>query len=428
LVAACNPDGATPLPTTPAACAAPTPVPVTGVAPIADCVIRATAGGPPLGYVWGYSNGGAETQSIPLGATNQFIGTGPSQGQPVVFEPGEHRGVFHTGIDASTWMLGASVLSAASARTCTPTWSGNTESVRVGRTILDLVPDTSAAIVPTPVDANGDAVAELPGDLAVTVDGAASYTVPLRVPDGLGGMQPRLALAYSSRGGDGLLGVGWSLGGLSQVSRCPKNLAAEGLAADIHFDSTDQFCLDGEHLRQVGSANGGIDYRPENSPFLRVVALNPDALGPTEFDVYEPSGRIRRYGRDAVSTLQGTIVAVSADPNSWTATPTEDLSHTGRLTWFLRSEEDRFGNKSIWEYANNQTCPTASATPCEPAYEVYPTQIRYTAAKGSNTTTRSVRFVYDSNRLGAPDFVPATAPSVTMWRKFGRIRDEPTSS
>jgi hypothetical protein len=41
------------------------------------------------------------------------------------------------------------------------------------------------------------------------------------VPPGRAGIQPNLSLEYASGGGNGFVGVGWGLAGLSRISRCP---------------------------------------------------------------------------------------------------------------------------------------------------------------------------------------------------------------
>ncbi|MBA3564781.1 MAG: hypothetical protein H0W33_12395 [Gammaproteobacteria bacterium] len=46
------------------------------------------------------------------------------------------------------------------------------------------------------------------GELSVDPSGTANYRVPIAVPPGVAGMQPDLAFLYSSRAGNGLLGVG----------------------------------------------------------------------------------------------------------------------------------------------------------------------------------------------------------------------------
>src|SRR4030095_5870018 len=57
------------------------------------------------------------------------------------------------------------------------------------------------------------------GQFSVSESGAATYTIPLQLPPGSGGIQPQLALSYNSQSGNGLLGVGWSLSGLFALTR-----------------------------------------------------------------------------------------------------------------------------------------------------------------------------------------------------------------
>ncbi len=42
--------------------------------------------------------------------------------------------------------------------------------------------------------------------------GSMTYRVPLKVPSGVGGLTPSVALSYSSGGGNSEVGFGWSLG------------------------------------------------------------------------------------------------------------------------------------------------------------------------------------------------------------------------
>src|SRR3954451_18482348 len=75
----------------------------------------------------------------------------------------------------------------------------------------------------------------LPGQLSVGQAGAATYSIPIALPPGTAGMAPTLSLDYSSSGGDGFLGVGWSLSGLPSVGRCPRTKAQDGGMGGVNF-------------------------------------------------------------------------------------------------------------------------------------------------------------------------------------------------
>jgi hypothetical protein len=56
--------------------------------------------------VWGYTNNGAQDESVPVGATNSFDNPGANAGQPTVFKKGRAQNAFivtHKG--SSTWTL-----------------------------------------------------------------------------------------------------------------------------------------------------------------------------------------------------------------------------------------------------------------------------------------------------------------------------------
>src|SRR5882724_13333190 len=78
-----------------------------------------------------------------------------------------------------------------------------------------------------------------PGSFRVTETGAAEYRIPIQVPPGVAGMEPKLALLYNSQAGNGLVGVGWSLEGLSSITRCPRTIAQDGARGAINYDMND---------------------------------------------------------------------------------------------------------------------------------------------------------------------------------------------
>lgn len=145
----------------------------------------------------------------------------------------------------------------------------------------------------TPIVAGANA-GYLPGSGHVTPDGAYTYRLPIDVPPGRG-IEPSLAITYSSRAGDGMLGVGFSLSGLSSILRCHKTIAIDGVVDGIDNDETDVFCLDGQRLVRVigGYGADGTEYRTEEESFTRVVSYGSPK--PERFRAWLKDGRIRDY-------------------------------------------------------------------------------------------------------------------------------------
>ena len=148
-----------------------------------------------------------------------------------------------------------------------------------------------------------------PGSFSVNESGAASYSIPIAIPPGTAGLQPTLSLLYNSQSGDGLLGMGWSLGGLSVITRCPQTQALDGVRGSVNFDANDRFCLNGQRLIVVSGSYGadGAEYRTEQESFSRIISYGTAGSGPASFKVWTKSGQVMEYGvtEDARIEAQG---------------------------------------------------------------------------------------------------------------------------
>jgi len=116
----------------------------------------------------------------------------------------------------------------------------------------------------------------IPGTGGVS-GGSATYTLPLTIPPGRNGMTPSLSVNYSSKGGNGILGVGWSLSIGSSIYRCPQTIAQDGYSIPVRLDdNTDRLCLDGQRLMLVSGTGyfvNGAEYRTEQDSFAKIVRL-----------------------------------------------------------------------------------------------------------------------------------------------------------
>ncbi|MBI2312111.1 MAG: hypothetical protein HYU77_06395 [Betaproteobacteria bacterium] len=219
----------------------------------------------------------------------------------------------------------------------------------------------------------------IPGEFRVSETGAATYTIPIRVPPGTAGMEPKLSLSYNSQAGNGLLGVGWSLSGLSAITRCPRTVAQDGVRGGVNYDPDDRFCLDGQRLVAITGAYGadGTEYRAERDSFAKVVSYGTAGNGPAWFKVWTKSGQTMEFGD----------------------TPDSRIEAQGRTTvrvWALNRVQDTKGNYFTVTYTEDN-----------PNGQYYPAQIDYTGnAIAGVTPANSVHFIYEA-RSDILDFYQA---------------------
>ncbi|WP_433017977.1 polymorphic toxin type 17 domain-containing protein [Kribbella sp. CA-294648] len=179
--------------------------------------------------------------------------------------------------------------------------------------------DAAAVANPSATTAAGEVTDSTRGEFSVSERGSANYSVPLRVVPGRGGFQPGLSLNYSSEAGDGQVGVGFSLGGLSKITRCAKNIGFDARSEGPRFDDDDRFCLDGLRLKAVVGIYGAnhTEYRTVPDTQRRVFSLRPagtGAEGPASFTVESPDGVKETFGTDGSTTyvqVGGNQVAVT---------------------------------------------------------------------------------------------------------------------
>jgi RHS repeat-associated protein len=279
-----------------------------------------------------------------------------------------------------------------------------------------IVPSQTIPGVSTP-DSTPETPGRIDGSFAVTDNGQATYRIPLWVPSGRNGVQPNLALAYNSDGGDGLVGQGWHLDGFSRIERCPRDYARDRNRQAIKFDDGDALCLDGERLVVVSGDyfHNGSEYRTENDKYIKIVQVGYDPngtyltnspKGPGGFEVYLPDGTRRSYGYTDQATavkefhgspsavLEGDMALISAS-DSDDKDPTVTYYRGARLAWLLASSRDRFDNEVTYSYTPSKTWGTGADS--HEVIDFLPESIAYTSGTGI-TADRKITFEYDDKR------------------------------
>lgn len=193
--------------------------------------------------------------------------------------------------------------------------------------------DTASKVsIPTD-DSTASPVGYLTANFAVSASGAATYDVPIALPPGSAGVAPEISLSYNSQSGEGIAGLGWSINGLSSISRCPQTKATDGVIGGVNFDSNDRYCMDGQRLIAIKGQDGGngTKYRTEIDSYSTITSFDTDGDGqPETFKVETKAGEIIYYGstasdlQNASLKLGGNISGVASKTISWMIRRLED--------------------------------------------------------------------------------------------------------
>lgn len=277
-----------------------------------------------------------------------------------------------------SFLLALLVLSACSFHHSTTTQEGR---LGTAQSAQEFPPPPTWPDFPSDPIVPSEGLGYLEGSGHVTPTGEYVYELPLAVPPGRAGVQPALSLVYSSRGGNGRAGVGWSVSGLSEIRRCGKTMAVEGTVDGVDYDATDAFCLDGKKLVQIGNVETGVEYRTEHDTIAKIVSNNQN--NPYSFRVWTKDGRIWDY-----EALQATRTKPK-DTSPFTIVPQNPV----KPVWLLKQVHDRSGNFMSFVYTIDEEADAPYAI------EYRPHRIEYTYLDGAaGPAKRWVEFTYGLER------------------------------
>jgi RHS repeat-associated protein len=232
------------------------------------------------------------------------------------------------------------------------------------------------------VPANSGVAGYTEGYLNITDIGSATYSVPIVCPSGTGGVQPKISLSYNSQGGNGIIGKGWSLIGLSTITRSGKNKAQDGIDKGVDFDSTDTYNLDGERLVAIKGAYGAneTEYRTEQTSFSRIISYGNNQGCPDKFKIWTKSGLIMEYGYTEDSRI-------------------EVAGKSAVIFWVINKISDTKGNFMTFVYEENRR-----------TNEYVPLSINYTGNEKTGLQPyNSIQFEYSNRSDSIAQFVKGSA-------------------
>ncbi|MFO1307539.1 MAG: Ig-like domain-containing protein [Burkholderiales bacterium] len=307
-------------------------------------------------------------------------------------------------------------------------------------------------------------IGTLAGKFDVSESGAATYSIPLKVAPGTAGMEPSLSLNYSSQGSYGQLGVGFSLGGLSAITRCPMTEAQESFVKGINYDGSqvnDRWCLDGQRLVPVSSPvlipsdpifpidpNGALkqEWRTELDSYVKVESFtetNPSTQtvgGPYRWRVTTKSGQLLDFASrwwvvsNGVSQLNGAPSSGHANNEKLYLLDriSDRVGNFIEIDYSNRDYEANPSDDTTWTtlYRMHNQCGVAGRGPSPllaqpigayPSVEYWVSEIRYFAASSGCADEHSaVIFFYDD--------IPSQASAASRIRYYDQGAGQSTIS
>jgi len=264
------------------------------------------------------------------------------------------------------------------------------------------------------------ATAALAAGVTVSDSGTPVVSIPITVPPGIAGMEPKLSITHTGAGISGPLGVGWSIHGLSSISRCPTTFAIDTKRASVGFAPTDKLCIDGQRLIPVnasgqpvmtlddarGVASGYVEFRTEKDTYSRIraygIANGSDVNGPAYFKVWTKAGQIFEYGNTADSRIeaQGKNVV---------------------MAWAVNRISDTVGNFIDFAYEERSTAAGSGPTAGPTSGKEWNIQRIFYTGRTAQTAANRVDFVYTDRSFGLAEAFQQGSKNLSV-RQLTEIR------
>ena len=246
--------------------------------------------------------------------------------------------------------------------------------------------------------ATDNAVGSPKGLFQVNESGAATYSLVLDMPKGIGGMQPSIGVTYNSQGGNGVAGWGCNITGISAITRAPKDIYHDGTAKGITHGQGGAFYLDGKRLLLKSGTSGtvGATYTLESDPFTEITALSFSEYSGFYFQVKTPDGMTYDYGSRSDAHMQFYSNGIYK-------------THA----WYLRKAKDARGNYIEYEYTHDGNF-------------VYPIRINYGCNENGTDCRDRISFDYEDRTDAQPFYLEGT--QCTMKRRLKYITTSESSN
>lgn len=188
------------------------------------------------------------------------------------------------------------------------------------------------------------------GEIDITSSGQLQFTLPIALPPGVKSIAPQINLSYTSGSGNGIAGYGWSMTGITAISRIGKTIEKDGNVKGVQLDYSDVYSFNGQRLILKAGEYGkdGAEYTTEKYSNIKIKSLGTYSLkgqdiGPVQFEVTFEDGSQAWYG----SYNSGfNDKADATTPNEYNIVKWKDI-HGNYISYNYESKSSTSGFRSV---------------------------------------------------------------------------------
>lgn len=149
---------------------------------------------------------------------------------------------------------------------------------------------------------DGQSFHDTKGNIEVNGAGQLQFTLPIDLPQGVKNVSPNMSLIYLSNSGNGISGFGWTISGVTTITRSGKNIEKDGESTSVKLDYSDYYSFNGQRLILKSGEYGKDDAEYVTEKYSNIKIKSIGAIsgqpwqGPEYWEVTFEDGSQAWYG------------------------------------------------------------------------------------------------------------------------------------
>ncbi|WP_162271026.1 RHS repeat-associated core domain-containing protein [Chryseobacterium glaciei] len=169
----------------------------------------------------------------------------------------------------------------------------------------------------------GQSFHDTAGNIEVNGGGQLQFTLAITLPPGVKNIAPNMNLTYTSNSGNGAMGYGWSISGVTAISRMGKTIERDGEQIGVKLDNSDYYTFNGQRLILKSGEYGknGAEYVTEKYSNIKIKSFGAITAqpwqGPEYWIVTFEDGSQAWYGDPPATSYNASTTPLEYNISKW---------------------------------------------------------------------------------------------------------------